>query len=287
MYRIILASGSPRRKELLSLMGVTYEVMVSQKEEKLQDVEPSGLVMELAKMKACDIAQQVKGPAVIIGADTVVACKNKVLGKPKDTEDARQMITMLAGNSHEVYTGVTMVIKEANQTERMVTFYEATKVYVTPMSEEEIRSYVATGEPMDKAGSYAIQGVFAPYISKIEGDYYNIVGFPISHLYHAAKDAGIDLRTGMCCSTKECTEQAEHEVTEKLDEDLEAFLDATTYMEKIKVLERIRRNLNEYRMSSIEISLDLPVGENDLERRYQIVIDNLETRMRFECGRLR
>lgn len=303
MYRIILASGSPRRKELLSLMGVTYEVMVSQKEEKLQDVEPSGLVMELAKMKACDIAQQIEGPAVIIGADTVVACKNKVLGKPKDTEDARQMITMLAGNSHEVYTGVTMVIKEANQTERMVTFYEATKVYVTPMNEEEIRAYVATGEPMDKAGSYAIQGVFAPYISKIEGDYYNIVGFPISHLYHAAKEAGIDLRTGMRCSTGEFADRveagmyaktkvetypkAEDEVVEKLDEDLEAFLDAETYMEKIKVLERIRRNLNEYRMSSIEISLDLPVGENDLERRYQIVIDNLETRMRFECGRLR
>ena len=295
MYRIILASGSPRRKELLSLMGVTYEVMVSKKEEKLQDVEPSGLVMELAKMKACDIAQQVEGPAVIIGADTVVSCKNKVLGKPKDVEDARQMITMLAGNSHEVYTGVTMVIKEANQTERMVTFYEATKVYVTPMSEEEIRSYVATDEPMDKAGSYAIQGVFAPYISKIEGDYYNIVGFPISHLYHAAKDAGIDLRTGMFCTTGECADSveaetdstAETEVTEKLDEDLEAFLDAETYMQKIKVLERIRRNLNEYLMSSIEISLDLPVGEGDLERRYQIVIDNLETRMRFECGRLR
>ena len=287
MYRIILASGSPRRKELLSLMGVTYEVMVSQKEEKLQDVEPSGLVMELAKMKACDIAEQVEGPAVIIGADTVVSCKNKVLGKPKDTEDARQMITMLAGNSHEVYTGVTMVIKEANQTERMVTFYEATKVYVTPMSEEEIRSYVATGEPMDKAGSYAIQGVFAPYISKIEGDYYNIVGFPISHLYHAAKEAGIDLRTGMRVHTEKVAEQTEDETIEKLDEDLEAFLDAMTYMEKIKVLERIRKNLNEYRMSSIEISLDLPVGEDDLERRYQIVIDNLETRMRFECGRLR
>lgn len=287
MYRIILASGSPRRKELLSLMGVTYEVMVSQKEEKLQDVEPSGLVMELAKMKACDIAEQVEGPAVIIGADTVVSCKNKVLGKPKDTEDARQMITMLAGNSHEVYTGVTMVIKEANQTERMITFYEATKVYVTPMSEEEIRSYVATGEPMDKAGSYAIQGVFAPYISKIEGDYYNIVGFPISHLYHAAKEAGIDLRTGMRVHTEKVAEQTEDETIEKLDEDLEAFLDAMTYMEKIKVLERIRKNLNEYRMSSIEISLDLPVGEDDLERRYQIVIDNLETRMRFECGRLR
>ena len=303
MYRIILASGSPRRKELLSLMGVTYEVMVSQKEEKLQDVDPSGLVMELAKMKACDIAQQVKGPAVIIGADTVVACKNKVLGKPKNTEEAIQMITMLAGNSHEVYTGVTMVIKEANQTERIVTFSEATKVYVTSMSEEEILAYVATGEPMDKAGSYAIQGVFAPYISKIEGDYYNIVGFPISHLYHAAKDAGIDLRTGMCCAMVECADgveagqyaktevgaypKKEEEVTEKLDEDLEAFLDATTYMEKIKVLDSIRKNLNEYRMSSIEISLDLPVGEGELERRYQIVIDNLETRMRFECGRLR
>ena len=287
MYRIILASGSPRRKELLSLMGVTYEVLVSHKEEKLQDVEPSGLVMELAKMKACDIAEQVDGPAVIIGADTVVSCKNKVLGKPKDAEDARQMITMLAGNSHEVYTGVTMVIKEENRTERMVTFYEATKVYVTPMSEEEIKAYVATGEPMDKAGSYAIQGAFAPYISKIEGDYYNIVGFPICHLYHAAKEAGIDLRTGMRVHTEKVAEQTEDEMVEKLDEDLEAFLDAMTYMEKIKVLERIRKNLNEYRMSSIEISLDLPVGNADLERRYQIVIDNLETRMRFECGRLR
>ena len=101
------------------------------------------------------------------------------------------------------------------------------------------------------------------------------------------KEAGIDLRTGMRVHTEKVAEQTEDEMVEKLDEDLEAFLDAMTYMEKIKVLERIRKNLNEYRMSSIEISLDLPVGNADLERRYQIVIDNLETRMRFECGRLR
>ena len=191
MYRIILASGSPRRKELLSLMGVTYEVMVSQKEEKLEDIEPSGLVMELAKMKACDIAEKVEGPAVILGADTVVSCKNKVLGKPKDTEDARRMIAMLAGNSHEVYTGVTMIIKEENQTERVVTFYEATKVHVTPMSEEEIQAYVATGEPMDKAGAYGIHGKGSAFVERINGDYFAVVGFPCCYVNSVLNKLGI------------------------------------------------------------------------------------------------
>ena len=193
MYRIILASGSPRRKELLSLMGVTYEVMVSQKEEKLQDVEPSGLVMELAKMKACDIAQQVEGPAVIIGADTVVAYDGKILGKPKDEEDAKNMLRMLAGNTHSVFTGVTLVLIDKSGRAGELVFYEKTDVTMHPMTETEIERYVASGEPMDKAGAYGIQGKCAIYIEKIHGDYNNVVGLPITRIYQELKKIGIDI----------------------------------------------------------------------------------------------
>lgn len=192
-YRIVLASGSPRRKELFEQIGVKFEIKTSEKEEVITSSNPKDVVKELSGMKAWDVAEGVEGPAIIIGADTVVAYDGKILGKPKDKADAVRMITDFAGDEHYVYTGVCILIKEADGTTQEISFAEGTKVSVYGMTGEEIVSYVESGEPMDKAGAYAIQGKFAPYIREIEGDYYNIVGFPIAGIYQRLKEAGINI----------------------------------------------------------------------------------------------
>lgn len=192
-YRVVLASGSPRRKELLSQMGVEFVCHTSSREEVIRSTDPERVVAELSAMKAEDVAEQEEGPVLVIGADTVVSHQGRILGKPKDDEDAVRMLTSLAGDTHEVYTGVTVLIKEGTKIVKRIAFTQATKVQVYPMEEWEIRTYVATGEPRDKAGAYAIQGLFAPYICGIEGDYYNIVGFPIGKLYQRLKTEGIFL----------------------------------------------------------------------------------------------
>lgn len=192
-YQIILASGSPRRKELLELIGVEFKIKISNKEEIISSTNPEEVVKELSTMKAEDVALGVEGPAVILGADTVVAHGGRILGKPKDEEDAVKMIRSFAGDDHFVYTGVCIIRKEADGSVKKISFAEGTKVSVYPMTEEEILRYVATKEPMDKAGAYAIQGLFAPYIKGIEGDYYNIVGFPIAGIYQRLKEEGIGL----------------------------------------------------------------------------------------------
>ena len=192
-YRVILASGSPRRKELFEQIGVTFEIKTSNKEEVITSSNPKDVVKELSSMKAWDVAEGVEGPAIIIGADTVVAYNGKILGKPKDKADAVRMISDFAGDEHYVYTGVCILIKEADGAVREISFAEGTRVFVYGMSEQEIMKYVESGEPMDKAGAYAIQGKFAPYIKEIEGDYYNIVGFPIAGIYQRLKEAGINI----------------------------------------------------------------------------------------------
>lgn len=192
-YQIILASGSPRRKELLELIGVEFKIITSNKEEVITSTNPEEVVKELSMMKAEDVAEGVEGPVVILGADTVVAHGGRILGKPKDKEDAFRMIRSFAGEDHYVYTGVCIIKKEADGSEKKISFAEGTKVTVYPMTDEEIERYVASGEPMDKAGAYAIQGLFAPYIKEIEGDYYNIVGFPIAGIYQRLKAEGINL----------------------------------------------------------------------------------------------
>ena len=192
-YQIILASGSPRRKELLELIGVEFKIITSNKEEVITSTNPEEVVKELSMMKAEDVAEGVTGPAIILGADTVVAHGGRILGKPKDKEDAFRMIRSFAGEDHYVYTGVCIIKKEADGGVKKISFAEGTKVTVYPMSDEEIERYVASGEPMDKAGAYAIQGLFAPYIKGIEGDYYNIVGFPIAGIYQRLKNEGIYL----------------------------------------------------------------------------------------------
>lgn len=192
-YQIILASGSPRRKELLELIGVEFKIIISNKEEVITSSNPEEVVKELSMMKAEDVAAGVSGPAIILGADTVVAHNGRILGKPKDREDAIRMITSFAGDDHQVYTGVCIIKKEADGSVKTISFAEGTKVTVYPMTSKEIERYVDSGEPMDKAGAYAIQGLFAPYIKGIEGDYYNIVGFPIAGIYQRLKEEGINL----------------------------------------------------------------------------------------------
>ena len=192
--RIILASASPRRRELLSQIGIEYEVMPSDAEEKTQMSRPEEIVMELSRKKAADIEGRLEAKGedgfLIIGADTVVASDGRILGKPKDREDALRMLRMLQGKTHQVITGVAVILEDKKKT---VNFAEVTKVYVCPMTEEQIERYVDTGEPMDKAGAYGIQGRFAAYVSGIEGDYNNVVGLPVARLYQELLAEGTDL----------------------------------------------------------------------------------------------
>ena len=188
--RIILASASPRRRELLAQMGMEFEVCPSQGEEKITEVLPERAVMELAQQKAAEIAVKTEGDAWILGADTVVVYDQKILGKPKDAEDAKRMLCMLQDKKHQVYTGVTLIrIKKESghfyQESR--TFSEGTDVSFYPMTEREICDYIATGEPMDKAGAYGIQGKAAIFVKGIRGDYNNVVGLPIARLYQELK----------------------------------------------------------------------------------------------------
>ena len=175
MKHIILASASPRRKEILELADLKFDVMPSDAQEITTKTAPNEGVMELASIKAKDIYKKSEKQSMIVGADTVVAYQGQILGKPTDKADAKRMLTMLSGQTHEVYTGVCVI--EDGKTK---TFYEETKVTFYEISDEQINHYIKTGEPMDKAGSYGIQGKAAVFIKGIEGDYYNVVGFPIA-----------------------------------------------------------------------------------------------------------
>ena len=189
--RIILASGSPRRTELLQTAGIVHEVVVSGADEDVQEENPARLVEMLSSRKAEEVyerlvQQEPSGDLVVIGADTVVAADGKILGKPGDEEDARRMLRMLSGRSHHVYTGVTLCGR-IGSVRREVSFSEESTVHVAQLTEKEISEYIDSGEPMDKAGAYGIQGAFMKFVSGIEGDYFNIVGLPVSHLYQEMK----------------------------------------------------------------------------------------------------
>ena len=192
MRNIILASGSPRRKELLAQVGISFEIVKAEGEEIINTTVPEEAVKELSRQKAREVAARTDGD-VVIGADTVVAADHEILGKPKDQEDAVRMIRMLQGRTHQVLTGVTVILRDGVR-KKEIRFAETTHVHVYPMTEEQIRDYVASGEPMDKAGAYGIQGLFAAYVSGIEGDYNNVVGLPVGRLYQEVLAAGIDLR---------------------------------------------------------------------------------------------
>lgn len=179
---LILASGSPRRRELFELAGLSFEVVPSQVEEVITKESPEEIVKELATQKAKDVWEQTGKKHSVVGADTIVAYGNEILGKPKDEQDAFRMLSMLSGKIHQVYTGVC-VIRDGKEH----TFFEKTDVAFYPMTKEEIRHYIDTKEPMDKAGSYGIQGKAAVFIKGICGDYYNVVGFPIARFLQEMK----------------------------------------------------------------------------------------------------
>ena len=243
--RLVLASASPRRRELLSQIGLEFTVMPSTKEEHAKATEAGALVQELSRQKAEDIWEQLSGgqgqnpdanqkqlsgadqeqisdanqgqnpdanqrqisdanqkqisgemrepnlngkrqpELLVIGADTVVCCEGKILGKPHSREAAAEMLTALQGRSHEVYTGVTLY----SQSEA-VTFFECTQVEFYPMTEAEISDYIDSKEPMDKAGAYGIQGLGARFVKGIRGDYNNVVGLPVGRLYQELKSHG-------------------------------------------------------------------------------------------------
>ncbi|MCR5546849.1 MAG: Maf family protein [Lachnospiraceae bacterium] len=172
MKTIILASGSPRRKEILKNHNIPFQVEVSDVDESCGEMSPKELVKELSLRKAKAVSKHHPFD-IVLGADTVVAFHDQILGKPCDDENAYDMIHMLQGNRHQVYTGVTICAGE-----KITTFYEMTEVEVSPMTQDEITSYIATGEGRDKAGSYAIQGEFGAYITAFHGDYENVVGLP-------------------------------------------------------------------------------------------------------------
>lgn len=181
--KYILASASPRRRELLAQAGFEFEVIPSSIEEKITRTVPSEIVMELAARKAEDVFRQYgKKDCCIIGADTIVVYRDEILGKPSDKAEAYDMLSMLADRTHQVYTGVSLVISRNGQVHTR-TFYESTDVTFCPVSREDLHAYVETGDPLDKAGAYGIQGPFAIHVKCISGDYNNVVGLPVCRLY--------------------------------------------------------------------------------------------------------
>ena len=181
--KIILASKSPRRKELLEGYGANIEIVPSDADEDIKENNPSELVKKLSDIKASSVYQSVKNQmddALVLGADTVVYAEGKILGKPSDREDAYKMIKTISGNVHSVFTGFTIIYPDG----RKITDYSETKVYVYDMSDEQINTYIDTPEPYDKAGGYGIQGLFGKYVEKIDGDYNNVVGLPVSKIFH-------------------------------------------------------------------------------------------------------
>lgn len=213
MKRIILASASPRRKELLAQIGLKFEVMPSEVEENPESTLPQDIVIELSKQKARDVWGKIgendmcvtggdnadspglssmdgrfsHADSLVISADTVVAIDSEILGKPKDEEDAARMLNLLSGKEHQVYTGVTMIWIDGEGKQEEYSFYVCTGVVMYRMNRAEIMEYVCSGEPMDKAGAYAVQGRAAAYIKSIRGEYSNVVGLPIGRLYQEMK----------------------------------------------------------------------------------------------------
>ena len=194
--RLVLASASPRRRELMHQAELFPEILPSHKEERSRAKTPAALVKALSGTKAGDIAAQLcagaeaadgaehqaekaDGSFLVVGADTIVVHDGLVLGKPKDPEDAVRMLRELSGRTHHVYTGVTLILGGAAGQLRKVSFYEKTAVQVYPLTEAEIRAYVSSGDPLDKAGAYGIQGAFGQHIRGIRGDYTNVVGLPL------------------------------------------------------------------------------------------------------------
>ena len=199
-YDILLASGSPRRKELLTQAGFRFAVKTADVDETTEEKDPVKVVETLSRRKAEavynvvysgeekseEIDKESCNP-LVVAADTIVSRDGEILGKPQDEADACRMLRELSGRTHVVYTGVTLITPDGVRR----TFSNGTKVKFYPLSEEEIREYVASGEPMDKAGAYGIQGLGARLVERIEGDYNNVVGFPLAHFIRVLEEEGL------------------------------------------------------------------------------------------------
>lgn len=185
--KVILASKSPRRKELMNLLGIDYEIMVSEVTETLEE----NLTLEeqskkLGYIKAKDIFDKTSGDRIVIGSDTLVVKDGKLLGKPKNREDAIYMINMLKNDKHQVITSVAILIQKDDKYEEYLDC-DITDVYVSDMSQEEIEDWINTGKAYDKAGAYAIQLEFTKHIEKIDGNYNSVIGLPINKVYNILK----------------------------------------------------------------------------------------------------
>ncbi|MBE5934900.1 MAG: septum formation protein Maf [Lachnospiraceae bacterium] len=192
LSKVILASNSPRRREILEQVGISFDVIPSDLEEVITQTEPNKIVLELSMQKAEDVYNKAlkdilsssdeENEHIIIAADTVVEVDGKIMGKPKDRQDAYNMINAIQGRTHNVLTGVTLIICNGFSNTRKISFYESTEVEIYDLTDEEINKYLDSDESYDKAGAYAVQGLFAAYVRKLNGDYYNVVGLPISRI---------------------------------------------------------------------------------------------------------
>lgn len=194
MNRIILASKSPRRKKLLSQIGLAFEIFPSSFTEDSRSDDPVRLVEDHARLKAEDVAESCPD-SLIIGADTVVTIHDEILEKPASRDQAFEMLTRLSGSWHSVYTGVCLLETDENGLAvRKNTFHEQTKVLFSTLSSSDMLSYIESGSPMDKAGAYGIQDDWgAIFVERIEGDYYNVVGFPLNRFYREVKSFNPDV----------------------------------------------------------------------------------------------
>ncbi|MGE5591813.1 MAG: Maf family protein [Bacillota bacterium] len=189
--RFILASSSPRRSDLLAQIGLRFEVIPPQFDESRVDAsDPAELVHSLAREKAGAVAAEVEGPAVVLGADTIVLLDGEVLGKPRDEAEARSMLARLAGRTHRVLTGVALIRTPEGP---ILVQHEETHVTMRPLTPGQIHAYVASGEPMDKAGAYAVQGLGSVLVERIQGDYFNVVGLPLPRLALMLESLGLDV----------------------------------------------------------------------------------------------
>lgn len=184
---IILASASPRRKELLQQAGFTFQTHPSTIEEQRTKSEPDELAQELAFQKAADIYNSLKNTYgqndfLVIGADTIVSYNGEIFGKPEDEQEAFDMLKLLSDRTHQVYTGIALIMKKEGKKDISL-FCERTDVTFFPINDYALKEYIRTGDSMDKAGAYGIQGAFAVHVKEIKGDYNNVVGLPIARLY--------------------------------------------------------------------------------------------------------
>ena len=194
--RLILASTSPRRRELLGLLGLPFEVIASGFDEEAlssDTLSPPDYVTTLARGKALEVAGQTHGDALVIGADTTVTLDGLTLNKPADAEDARRMLRTLSGRTHQVYTGLCLVPVQSGRPQMPVLDHAMTDVTFDALTEDVIAAYVATGEPLDKAGAYGIQGKALSFIPTINGDYFNVVGLPLFTLCRMFDQFGVSL----------------------------------------------------------------------------------------------